>query len=275
MKFCAAVGSGIFFKKYRIKITLNLVKVSQLTANPDRRIITRTLTESDIRYGLLKVSIRENVVFPDEEFFLQLDDREIKTSYDKINNRLTTRGDIQRYYEEMNLKPGDIITIEVLEPFKRYRLSSEKSIAGTRVTPESSIEEERWTSFALEEDLRHFLIKNLGRIETGLTLYIDEKGRDGEEYSTDVGNIDILAKDKNGDFVVIELKVSKGSDVTIGQLLRYKGWVRKNLAGGGEVRGIIVASEMDDKIKYAAYAAGDLEILEYKIMFDLRPVSLD
>lgn len=246
-----------------------------MTANPDRRIITRTLTESDIRYGLLKVSMRENVVFPDEGFILQFDDREIRTSYDKMNNRLTTRGEIQRYYEEMNLKPGDIITIEVLEPFKRYRLSSEKSISEAPVARESSIEEERWTSFALEEDLRHFLVRNLERIDPGLTLYIDENGRDGEEYSTDVGNIDILAKDKDGSFVVIELKVSKGSDATIGQLLRYKGWVRKNLAGGGEVRGIIVASEIDDKLKYAAYAAGDLEILEYKIMFDLRPISLD
>lgn len=243
--------------------------------NVDRKIITRTLTESDVRYGLLKVSTRENLVFPDDEFLLQLDDREIQTSYDKGNNRLTARGEIQRYYEEMNLRPGDVVTIEVLEPFKQYRLGSEKSRTQKPMTLESSIEEERWTSFALEEDLRHFLVKNLEQIEPGMTLYIDENGRDGEEYYTEVGNIDILATDRNSEFVVIELKVGKGSDATIGQLLRYKGWVRRNLAGGGAVRGIVVASEIDDKIKYAAYAAGDLEVLEYKIMFSLNPVSLD
>jgi len=170
----------------------------------------------------LRVSNRENDIFPDDGFSLVLDDREIRTSYDKANNRLTTRGDIQRYYQEMNLRPGDEITVEVIDPFERYRVSSEKAMTETPVEPESSIEEERWTSFALEEDLRHFLVRNPEQIEPGLTLYVEENGREGEEYSTDVGFIDILAKDRDGKFVVIELKVSKGSDVAIGQLLRYK-----------------------------------------------------
>lgn len=210
----------------------------------------------------MRVPNRENDIFPDDGFSLVLDDREIRTSYDKANNRLTTRGDIQRYYQEMNLRPGDEITVEVIDPFERYRVSSEKAMTETPAEPESSIEEERWTSFPLEEDLRHFLVRNPEHIEPGLTLYVDENGREGEEYSTDVGFIDILAKDRNGKFVVVELKVSKGSDVAIGQLLRYKGWVQRNLAEGEDVRGIIVANEIDDRIKYAAYATPNVEILK-------------
>jgi len=38
--------------------------------------------------------------------------------------------------------------------------------------------------------------------------------------------LDILAKDPAGKFVVVELKRDKASDVAVGQILRYVGWVR-------------------------------------------------
>jgi RecB family endonuclease NucS len=51
---------------------------------------------------------------------------------------------------------------------------------------------------------------------------------------------------------VIELKKRKSSDAVVGQLLRYMGWVKKHKAAGAEnVRGIIITSAPDDRIKYA------------------------
>jgi hypothetical protein len=38
----------------------------------------------------------------------------------------------------------------------------------------------------------------------------------------------------------------------MGQLLRYMGWVKKTLAGERQVYGVIVAKQMDDKLRYAA-----------------------
>jgi len=238
--------------------------------------MVRRLTQSDIDYDLLKVSVRESDIFPGTEFTLVFDDgKELQTTYDKRNNRLTSRGAIQRYYAERGLRAGDTVTIEEVSK-DRFLLTSQKS-AETPLSPEPleavSSFEDKYTSFALEEHLRRFLVRDLERIESGLRLFEDKDGRDGEEYHTPVGDIDILAVDKDGNFVIFELKVSRGSDATVGQLLRYKGWVQEHLAGGRKVRGIIVANEIDEKLKYAAVAAPGLVPYEYEISFRLNKAS--
>ncbi|MCY1460399.1 hypothetical protein D9M71_779550 [compost metagenome] len=67
-----------------------------------------------------------------------------------------------------------------------------------------------------------------------MNLYEDED-LPAIEYEAGGGRrIDILAVDRNGAFVVIELKVSPGYDRVIGQLLRYMNWVRRDLAEQGQ-----------------------------------------
>ena len=80
--------------------------------------------------------------------------------------------------------------------------------------------------FAYESDLQNFLAKNLSLIEKGLLLY-EEEGIKGIEFPVGNRRVDILAVDKKKAYVVIELKVSKGYDRVIGQLLRYMGWIKK------------------------------------------------
>ena len=83
-----------------------------------------------------------------------------------------------------------------------------------------------------------------------MTLYEDEDGTfAGVEFSAGGRFIDILARDRNGGFVVIELKVSRGYDRTIGQLLRYMAWVSANLSDGRPVRGVIVASKITEDLQ--------------------------
>ena len=97
-----------------------------------------------------------------------------------------------------------------------------------------------------EAALEAWLADNLQKLENGLTL----KGR---QYETeDAGRIDILARDKNDRYVVVELKRDKASDSALGQILRYIGWVRLNLLSDDEkVRGYVVGDRFDDKINYA------------------------
>lgn len=128
--------------------------------------------------------------------------------------------------------------------------------------------------FPIEANLRDFLIKNLSTVKTHkLKLFIDENNRDGKEYPTGVGPIDILTIDENGDFVVFELKLSRGADKALGQLLRYMGWIKHNLAADKKVKGIIVANKMDEKIKYAVSIIPDVTLYEYEMKFELTKLA--
>ncbi|NTS40777.1 DUF91 domain-containing protein [Flavisolibacter sp. BT320] len=128
--------------------------------------------------------------------------------------------------------------------------------------------------FPIEANLRDFLIQNLHTLKGyNLQLFIDKEGRDGKEYPTAVGPIDILTVDKAGNFVVFEMKLSKGIDKAVGQILRYMGWVKKHLSEGKSVRGIIVANKMDDKILYAVSEVPQIELYEYEMKFELTKVS--
>ena len=98
------------------------------------------------------------------------------------------------------------------------------------------------SEFAYERDLQNFLAKNLSLISPNLSLY-EEEGISGVEFPVGNRRIDILAVDENKDYIVIELKVSKGYDRVVGQLLRYISWIRKYQAEPSQnVRGVIVAS---------------------------------
>ena len=84
--------------------------------------------------------------------------------------------------------------------------------------------------FYLESQLEEFIIENWDQTELGQKYDLIKE--DGElvsqQYHTDVGIIDILAKDKvNKNHVVIELKKGQTSDKTIGQLTKYMGWIKE------------------------------------------------
>jgi hypothetical protein len=130
--------------------------------------------------------------------------------------------------------------------------------------------------FAYEEDLRNYLAEHLHLIEPGLTLFKDEQeGLIGVEYPVGGRYIDILAVSAQGDFVVIELKVSRGYERVVGQLMRYMGWVRTNLAKGGQnVRGVIVARRISEDLKIACSELKHADLLEYEMAISLKRVSL-
>jgi endonuclease len=162
------------------------------------------------------------------------------------------------------------------DPAPIYKDDIEKELTGG-IAPQNGDDEgdteesAETTAFAYERDLRSYLVKNLSVIEPGLHLY-EEEEITGEEFPVGGRFIDILAVDKEGAYVVIELKVSRGYDRTIGQLLRYSAWVKKNMETPKPVRGFIVAKEITDDLKLAASLVHDVRLVEYKISFELRPV---
>lgn len=128
--------------------------------------------------------------------------------------------------------------------------------------------------FAAEAHLRDYLAGNLSVIEDGLQLFVDETGsRDGVEYPTEMGRIDILAVDKNGGLLVIELKVDRGPDQVCGQIMRYVGWVKRHLANGKPVRGLIIAKHISDRIRYAIADVRHVSACEYQLQISLTAVE--
>jgi hypothetical protein len=130
------------------------------------------------------------------------------------------------------------------------------------------------SQFAYESHLRDYLVNNLHQVEPGLQLYRDEEDRSivGVEFDAGGKRIDLLAVDKDGSLVVIELKVSRGYERTVGQILRYKAWVRDNLADGRKVRGVIIAKSISPDLKLAASEIQDIDIFEYELKIDLKKI---
>lgn len=133
-------------------------------------------------------------------------------------------------------------------------------------------------SFPLESHLRDFIAKNLSSLSLGhqkLRLFVDNEGNDGVEYQTPVGRIDILALNENEEYVVFELKLSKGADQALGQILRYMGWLKSTMSTSKPVKGVIVAGGIDDKLKFAASIIPEVTLFKYEISFAMQEVVID
>jgi RecB family endonuclease NucS len=162
------------------------------------------------------------------------------------------------------------------DPQPIYREQSGESIVVPSIESAESVDDPETDAasdeFAFERDLRNYLAKNLNLVEPGLKLFEDEEFN-GIEYPVGGRFIDILAVDAKSRFVIIELKVSRGYDRTVGQLLRYMGWVKQHLASGAQVRGLIVASEITEDLKLAASLVPDVQLIEYELSLKLRPLT--
>ncbi len=139
--------------------------------------------------------------------------------------------------------------------------------------PEAPAALEDPSAFVLEKYLEDFIVSNFDTIFKGqFRIYEDAEGNDGQQYSTDIGPIDILAVDpKSKSFIVIELKKGRPSDQVVGQVLRYMGWVKKNLCTNGEsVKGLVICHEHDPKLIYALEMTTNIDVRYYSVSFKLR-----
>src|SRR5690606_19428039 len=109
------------------------------------------------------------------------------------------------------------------------------------------------TSFVLEKHLEDFLVQNWSSTELGqkYDIYQEDGELVGQQFPSDTGPLDILAisKDKK-ELLVVELKKGRVSDNVVGQIQRYMGYVKDELAENGQiVKGVIIGLEDDLRIK--------------------------
>jgi len=139
--------------------------------------------------------------------------------------------------------------------------------------PETDIED--LAAFAMEKHLEDFLIKNWNSTELSKEFIIFEEDGEavGQQFQTDAGPIHILAisKDKKR-ILVVELKRGRASDVVVGQVLRYMGFIKEQMADVDQtVEGVIIALEDDQKLRWALSSVPAISFYRYQISFKLLP----
>ena len=127
--------------------------------------------------------------------------------------------------------------------------------------------------FALESHLEEFLVANWQQTELGTDYRIYEVDGEivGQQLQTDTGPLDILAISHDGNtLLVVELKRGRASDAVIGQVQRYMGYVKDELAEPHQtVKGVIIALEDDLRIRRALSVTTNIDFYRYKVMFKL------
>jgi len=156
------------------------------------------------------------------------------------------------------------------DPPPIYKQDAETSTAEDADNGEDELGETH--EFAYENDLKNFLVNNLHVIRPSLAVYQDGD-INGVEFPVGGRYIDILAVE-DGELVVIELKVSKGYDRAVGQLLRYMAWIEKNLAEPSQrVKGMIIARTISEDLRLATSRVKDVELFEYQLSLTLNRID--
>ena len=174
--------------------------------------------------------------------------------------------------EALRNSTGSIGTVSEIS---KYAEEIEMLIGGTKpptiISTDDTVEDP--SVFALEKHLEDFLAQNWKQTELGKDYDIYEEDGElvGQQYPSDTGPIDILAisKDKKT-LLVVELKKGRASDNVVGQIQRYMGFVKGELAEDNQtVKGVIIALEDDLRIKRALSVTNNIEFYRYQVSFKL------
>ncbi len=125
-------------------------------------------------------------------------------------------------------------------------------------TPEPKRVRAQTRIFNYEKELKSSLRRQLERVEPGLVA-----ADNGRERQVATGKIDITAFDKDGNYVVIELKVGPCPNGALEQVLAYSTDLETET--GMPCRAVLVASQFSDRIRAAAKRARDVFLVTYQV----------
>ena len=206
---------------------------------------------------------------PREHSYWQLSDEIVKLGIGYWIPYFTDGGNLSIYFKIPYFIYNNIKSLKADLPDIPNLVKKLSSIEDKR---DISVRKEGWNindliteeTEVFELDIENQIIINPEILEKGLKLI-------KSQYQTTVGFIDILFKDKNQDYVVVELKREKGTYKVVGQIQKYLTWIEENLAQNKKVRGIIVVKESNKDLEMAI--KGSRFLIEVKIFGKEPPVE--
>lgn len=177
--------------------------------------------------------------------------------------------------EPLKNSTGSIGTVSDISAYRDEIEGFLGTQSGPVVQVKGDPEVEDPVAFAMEKHLEAFLVANWGStpLSKDFDIFKEEGEIVGQQYPTDTGPIDILAVSKDRKRVlVVELKRGRASDVVVGQVLRYMGFIKAQVAEADQsVEGVVIALEDDPKLKYALMSVPTVTFYRYQVSFKLIP----
>ena len=186
--------------------------------------------------------------------------------FDKVIARSTMSKPLQN-------STGAVGTVSNITPHRVEieRLLGETTAPNSIASVDPDIEDP--VAFAMEKHLEAFLVANWNQtiLSKEFSIYEEDGEPVGQQYATDARPIDILAvsKDKKR-LLVVELKRGRASDVVVGQVLRYMGFVKEQIAESDQaVEGAIIALDDDQRMRWALLSVPSISFYRYQVSFKL------
>ena len=127
------------------------------------------------------------------------------------------------------------------------------------------------------EQVRHLIVERPEVLEANLSLHVDEEGVEvGAGFETDVGEIDLLGRSEEGDFVVAMVVASSAEqEAAVAGMIQRLGWVRKHLSDGQHaVRGVLLTGGVSEELGYAAAALKEsVTFLGWRLSLGFEPLA--
>jgi hypothetical protein len=160
------------------------------------------------------------------------------------------------------------------EPAKAPKPAAASDSSATKIPVEEIPLSEESASTPGQGEIRAWIHDQPDRLEDGLSIFTDENAEPvGIDYSTDIGEIDLLARDDAGGLVMILVPDPsadggplQGKDL-VSDALERVGWVRKHVAEPTQdVRAIVIVDQIPEDFSYAAAAvASTLAFKTYRL----------
>ncbi len=163
-----------------------------------------------------------------------------------------------KYANGYELPASEFITDDAVNYLRKLGFEVIKSTEETE-------EKEEGFFVSFEQDLENYIARNIEVLEEGLRLI-------RRQYEVPTGRIDILAEDREGNLVVIELKAGEATESSLTQLLAYISAIQER-EKGRNVRGILVAHTFPERVVHAARLIPYVKLKRYEVKFTFEDIK--